>query len=169
MWCLKPGIERFNCQLSTTWQHVGGDFNNGLAVKVCSCNKFELFWKSIESFYHKKRSIDADMTPVLHLHLINQGSRSPFYLIKSQADPSQNLGEVNSVNWKHNFSLIAQASASMRGHKAVWKVIGSQIKEMWLFLDAESIQFNGDFVKILWSKILLNFANELQVSHHFQM
>ena len=69
-----------------------------------------------------------------------------FLFDQSQANPSQNLGEVNSINWKPNFSLIAQASASMRGHKAVWKVIGSQIKEMWLFLDAESILFNGAFV-----------------------
>ena len=27
--------------------------------------------------------------------------------------------------------------ASMKGHKAVWKVIGSQIKEMWLFLETQ--------------------------------
>ena len=40
-------------------------------------------------------------------------------------------------------------SGSMKGHKAVWKVIGSQIKEMWLFLDSKSIQFNGAFFVFL--------------------
>ena len=85
MWCLQPGIERFNCLTSYFYNMYGGGFNDGLAVKVYSCNKLELFWKSIESFCHKKRSIGADMTPVLHL--INQESRSFFYSIKIKSIP----------------------------------------------------------------------------------
>ena len=68
------------------------------------------------------------MTPVLHL--INQETRDPWVAKLFSFRSESKYPEVNSIKWKPNFSLIAQASASMKGHKAVWKVIGSQIKEM---------------------------------------